>query len=115
MQDSQPPAKRTKLASSTAALRRTIHQKVSSQADQTSMVSITMVQQLKHPAKNNKIHSSSSTSVSASASCSFRSTVHPSGAQHPSFPSPTPGMEQPTAQPPTLWWNLREPPPCGHR
>ena len=104
MQDSQPPAKRTGLASSTAMLMRTIHQQVSSQADQTGMVLVTMAQQLKQPAKNNKIPSSCFTSVGASTSCSSRLTVHPSGAQHPSFPSPVPGMGQPTAQLPTVWW-----------
>ena len=55
VQDSQPDAKRTRLASSTSTLTRTIHQKVSSEADQIGTVSITMAQQLKQPAKNNKI------------------------------------------------------------
>ena len=115
VQDSQPPAKRTRLASSTATLTRTIHQKVSSNSDQTCTVSVTMAQQLKKPAKNNKIPSSCSTSVGASTSCSSRLPVHPTGAQHPRFPSPTPGMEQPTAQLPTMWWGpWGPPPPPGH-
>ena len=67
-------------------------------------VSITMAQQLKKPVKNNRIPSSYSTSVGASASCSSGLPVHPTRTQHPSFPSPAPGMGQPTAQLPTLWW-----------
>ena len=88
--------KKTRLASTTAWLTRTIHQQVSS-----GTVSVTMAQQLKRPAKNNKIPSSSSTSVGAIASCSPGSPVHPTRAQHPSFPSATQGMGQPTPQPPT--------------
>ena len=111
VQDSQPPAKRTRLASTMATLARTIHQQVSSNSDQMVMVSVTMAQQLKKPAKNNKILSSHSTSVGASASCSSGSPVHPTRAQHPSFPSPTPGMGQSTAQLPTIWWGPWGPPP----
>ena len=109
-QDSTPPAKKTRLASAMATLTRTIHQQVSSNSDQTGMVSVTMAQQLKRPAKNNKIPSSCSTSVGAGASCSPRSPVHPTRAQHPSFPSPTPGMGQPMAQLPTVWWGPWGPP-----
>ena len=109
--DVSPPVKKSRLASAMASLTRTIHQQVSSNSDQTGMVSVTMAQQLKRPAKNNKIPSSSSTFVGASASCSPRSPVHPTGAQHPSFPSPTPGMGQPMAQPPTVWWGSWGPPP----
>ena len=103
-QDVSPPVKKTRLASAMALLTRTIHQQVSSNSNQTGMVSVTMAQQSKRPAKNNKIPSSSSTSVGARASCSPGSPVHPTRAQHPSFPSPTPGMGQPTAQPPAVWW-----------
>ena len=110
-QNSQPLTKRTRLVSTTAALTRTIHQQVSSQSDQTSTVSVTMAQQLKCPAKNNKIPSSHSTSVGASASCSSGLTVHPFRAQHPSFQSPSPGMGQPMSQLPTPWWGLWGPPP----
>ena len=45
-QDSQAPAKRTKLASTMATLTRTIHQQVSLNSDQMGMVSVTMAQQL---------------------------------------------------------------------
>ena len=102
VQDVSPPVKKTRLASATALL--TIHQQVSSNSDQTGTVSITMAQQLQRPAKNNKIPPSSSTSVSASTSCSPGLPVHPTKAQHPSLALPTPGMEQPTAQPPSVWW-----------
>ena len=71
------------------------------------MVSVTMAQQLKRPAEKNKIPSSGSTSVGASTSCSPGSPVHPTGAQH------TPGMGQPTAQPPTGWWGPWDPPPAS--
>ena len=110
-QDSQPPSKRTRLVSIMSTLTRTICQQVSLQSDQTGMVSVTMAQQLTKPAKNNKIPSSHSTSVGTSASCSSRSTVHPNRAQHPSFPLPSPGMGQPMAQLPTMWWGPWEPPP----
>ena len=103
-QDVSPPVKKTRLVSAMASLTRTIHQQVSSNSDQTGMVSVTMAQQLKRPAKNNKIPSSSSTSVGVSTSCSPGLPVQPTGAQNPSFPSPTPGMGQPMAQPPTAWW-----------
>ena len=96
-QNLQPPAKRTRLASTMATLTRTIHQKVSSQSYEMGTISVTMAQQLKKPAKNNKIPSSHSTSVGASASCSSGSPVHPTGAQHPSIPSPASGMGQPMA------------------
>ena len=101
-QDVSPPVKKTRLASATASLTRAIHQQLSSNSEQTVMVSVTMAQQLKRPAKNNKIPSSSS--VAASTSFSPGSPVHPTGAQHPSFPLPSPGMGQPMAQLPTVWW-----------
>ena len=104
VQDVSPPVKKARLASAMASLTRTIHQRISSNSDQKGMFSITMAQQLKRPAKNNKIPSSTSTSVGASTSCSPRLPVHLTGTQHPSFPSPTPGMGQPTAQLPTVWW-----------
>ena len=37
--------------------------------------------------------------------------MDPTEAQHPSFPSPSPGMGQPTAQLPTVWWGPWGPPP----
>ena len=110
-QDVSLPVKKARLASAMASLTRTIQQQVSSNSDQTGTVLVTMAQQLKRPAKNNKIPSSSSTSVGASASCSPGSPVHPTGAQHASSPSPTPRMGQPTAQPPTAWWGPWGPPP----
>ena len=111
VQDSQPPAKRTRLASTMATLTRTIHQQVSLQSDQMGTVSVTMAQQLKKLARNNKILSSHSTSVGASASCSSGSPVLPTRAQHPSFPLLAPGMGQPMAQLPTTWWGPSGPPP----
>ena len=66
---------------------------------------------IKETSKNNKIPSSSSTSVGASASCSPGSPVHPTRAQHPSFPSPTPGMGQPMDQLLTVWWGPWDPLP----
>ena len=75
------------------------------------MVSVTIAQQLKKPAKNNKIPSSHSTSVGAHTSCSSGLSVHPTRAQHPSFPLPAPGMGQPMAQLPTMWWGTWGPPP----
>ena len=110
-QDVLPPVKKTRLVSATALLTRIINQQVCSNSDQTGTVSGTMAQQLKRPAKNNKIPSSSSTSVGANASCSPRWPVQPTGAQHPSFPSPTPEMEQPMAKLPTAWWGPWGPPP----
>ena len=45
-QDSHPPAKRTRLASTMGTLMRTIHQQVSSQSDQTGSVSVTIPHRL---------------------------------------------------------------------
>ena len=102
--NSEPPAKRTRAATTTAMLTRTIHQQVTSQPHQTGTVTVSMAQQLKKLAKNNKVPSSRSTTVGASESCLSGLSVHPTRAQHPGFPSPSPGMGQPTAQPPTAWW-----------
>ena len=102
----EPPAKRTRAATTTAMLMRTVHQQVTSQPNQTGTVTVSMAQQLKKLAKNNKIPSSRSTTVGASESCLPRSSVHPTGAQHPGFPLPSPGMGQPTAQLPTAWLGL---------
>ena len=110
-QDVSPPVKKTRLVSAMASLTRIIYQQVSSNSDQTGMVSVTMAQQLKRSAKNNKIPSSSSTSVGASTSCSPRLPVHPNGSQHQSFLLPTPGMGQPTPQWPTALWGPWGPPP----
>ena len=107
----EPPAKRTRAANTTAMLTRTIHQQVTSQPHQTGTVTVSMAQQLKKLAKNNKIPSSRSTTVGASESCLSKSSVRPTGAQHFSFPLPSPGIGQPTAQPPTAWWGPWDPPP----
>ena len=93
-----------------ATLTGTIHQQVSSRSNQTGTASVTMSQK-KCPAKNNKIPSPHPISVGASTSCSSGLTVHPPRAQHPSFPSPPPGMGQPSSQPPTQWWGLWGLPP----
>ena len=106
----EPPAKRTRAATTTAMLMRTIHHQVTSQLHQTGTVTVSIAQQLEELAKNNKFPSSRSTTVGASKSCLSRSSVHPTGAQHPGFPSPSPGMGQPTAQPPTAWWDPWGPP-----
>ena len=108
--NSEPTAERTRTTTTTAILTRTIHQQVTSQPHQTGTVTVSMAQQLKKLAKNNRILSSISTTVGASASYPSVSSVHPTGAQHPSLPSPSPGMGQPTAQPPTAWWDPWGPP-----
>ena len=113
VQDSQPLAKMTRAAMSTVTLTRTIHQQVPSQVGQSGSVTAYMAQQMKKPAKNNKVPSTRSTSVGGSASCFSGSTVHPTGAQPPNFPSSSPGMGQSTAQPPTLSGAHGVPPSLG--
>ena len=95
--NSEPPDKRTRAATTIAMLTRTIHQQVTSQPHQTGTVTVSLAQQLKKLAKNSKIPFSRSTTVGASKSCLFGSSVHPTGAQHPGFPSPSPEMGQPIA------------------
>ena len=109
--NSETPAKRTRTATTTAMLTRTIHQQVTSQPHKSGTVTVSMAPQLKKPAKNNKLPSSRSTTVGVSTSCPSRSSVHPTRAQHPSFPFPSAGMGQPKAQLPTVWWGHWGPPP----
>ena len=92
---SEPPAKRTRMATTTTILTRTIHQQVTSQLHQTGMATVSMAQQLKKPAKNNKIPSSRSTTVGVSKSCLSRSSVHPTEAQHPGFHHLLQGWDDP--------------------
>ena len=94
--NSEPPAKRKRLVTTTAMLTRTIHQQATLQPHQTGSMMVSMAQQLKKLVKNNRMPSSSSTTVGASTSCPPRLSVHLTGAKHPSFPSPSPGMGQPT-------------------
>ena len=93
--NSEPPAKRTRAATTTAMLTRTIHQQVTSQPHQTGTVTVSMGQQLKKLVKNNKIPSSRSTTVGGSESCLSGLSVHPTRAQHSGFQSPSPGWESP--------------------
>ena len=110
-QDSQPPAKRTRLASTTATLTRTVHQQVSSNSDQTSTVSVTMALQLKKPAKNSKIPPPVPHLLVPVQAAHLDCLCTQPGHSILAFPSPTPGMGQPTAQPPMTWWGPWGPPP----